>query len=219
MEFDFGVVWRNFDALLGGLADTLWLTAACLVVALPVGLLGAAARMSDHGALRGLARGYIVVFCSTPPLVLLFWSFYALPLIAGIRMSSFAAGLLTLSLQSGAFFAEVVRGGVQSIERGQWEAGRAIGMSGPALMRRIIMPQAIRRMLPGLLDRSIELLKTTSLVSAIAYSELLFEAQALSSKTFRPLEVFTVAALMYFVVLFAISRLARVAEVAMLRRQ
>lgn len=219
MEFDFGVVLRNWDVLLRGLLNTLWLTGVSLAFGLPIGLAGAAARLSGSAVLRQLARVYVTVFRSTPPLVLLFWSFYALPLLIGVRMTSFEAAALTLSVQSGAFFAEVFRGGIVSVERGQWEAGRAIGMNRVALMRRVVLPQAIRRMMPAFLDRIVELLKTTSLVAAIAYADLLYEAQVLSSRTFRPLEVFTVCAAIYFCVLFAISRAVRSLELSMLRRQ
>lgn len=219
MEFDISVVVRNYDVFLRGLLNTVWLTLVALVAGVLIGLFGAAARLSGNAVLRQIARVYVTVFRSTPPLVLLFWTFYALPLLIGVRMSSFAAAALTLSVQSGAFFTEVFRAGIVSVERGQWEAGRALGMSRAKLMRRIVMPQAIRRMVPAFLDRLIELFKTTSLVAAIAYADLLFEAQALSSRTFRPLEIFTATALIYFCVLFAISRLVRSLEVSMLKRQ
>jgi polar amino acid transport system permease protein len=219
MEFDFSVVVLNYDVFLRGLLATLWLTTVALVAGVLIGLFGAAARLSGNAVLRQAARVYVTVFRSTPPLVLLFWTFYALPLLIGVRMSSFAAAALTLSVQSGAFFTEVFRAGIVSVERGQWEAGRALGMSRAKLMRRIVLPQAIRRMIPAFLDRLIELFKTTSLVAAIAYADLLFEAQVLSSRTFRPLEIFTVTALIYFCVLFAISRLVRSLELSMLKRQ
>ena len=101
------------------------------------------------------------------------------------------------------------RAGIVSIERGQWDGALAIGMSGRQTLRRIVLPQAVKRMIPAFLERSIELMKTTTLVATIAYADLLFEANEISQKTFRPLETFTVVALIYFVVISAFSLLAR----------
>jgi len=215
--WDFSPVWRNFGLLLDGLVGTLAITAVALVVGLALGLLAAAGRLSRSVALARVAQGYIAVFRSTPPLVQLFWVFYALPILLQLRLDPFMAAAITLSLQSGAFFAEVFRGGIVSIERGQWEAGRAIGMGYATLMRRIILPQAIKRMMPAFLERVFELMKTTSLVSSIAYADLLFQGMRISVETFRPLEVFTVVALMYFVVLFSISMAVRVLEARLAR--
>jgi polar amino acid transport system permease protein len=127
-------------------------------------------------------------------------------------MTPFVAAVATFSIQSSAFFAEVFRGGIISVEASQWEAARALGMSYMQLMRRVILPQAVKRMIPAFLERSIELLKTTTLVSIIAYSDLLFYANDLAQKTFRPLEVYTITALIYFFVIYPISMLVRVLE-------
>src|SRR5690349_16302251 len=174
-----------------------------------IGLALALLRLSPRRFLSWPAGLVIEVFRTTPPLVQLFWFFFALPLIAGIEMTPFAAAVVTFSIQSSAFFAEVFRAGIQSIERGQWEAARAIGMLRAQALRRIILPQAVTRMIPAFLERSIELLKTTTLVATIAYADLLYQANAIAQNTYRPLETFTVAALIYFVVIFAFSLLAR----------
>ena len=113
------------------------------------------------------------------------------------------AAVLTFSIQSAAFFAEVFRGGIVSVERGQWEAARALGMTPRQAMRRIVLPQAVKRMIPAFMERAIELMKTTTLVATISYADLLFQTNEIAQKTFRPLEVFTVTALIYFVVIFA----------------
>jgi polar amino acid transport system permease protein len=127
-------------------------------------------------------------------------------------MTPLVASVVTFSIQSSAFFAEVFRAGIISIEQGQWEGARALGMNYRQMMRRIILPQAVKRMIPAFLERSIELLKTTALVSAVAFSDLLFQANDLAQKTFRPLEVFTVTAVLYFVTIYPISILVRVGE-------
>ena len=211
-RWDFSVVWRNSHLLLWGLVGTLKVTGASLALGLPLGLAVALLRMSRVRAVSFPASVFIEFFRSTPPLVQLFWCFFALPILIGARIDSFQAAVITLSIQSSAFFAEVWRGGIVSIERGQWEAARALGMSYPQLLRRVVLPQAIKRMIPAFLERVIELMKTTTLVSTVAYADLLFEASDIAQKTFRPLEVFTVAAGLYFVVILAASQAAQLWE-------
>ena len=154
----------------------------------------------------------IEIFRTTPPLIQLFWFFFALPLIAGIEITPFAAAVVTFSIQSSAFFAEVFHAGIQSIERGQWEGAQALGMTRHAAMRRVIVPQALRRMVAPFIERSFELTKTTALASTLAYAELLYQAQQVNSITYRPMEVYTTIALMYFLLLFSASMAARLAE-------
>lgn len=211
-QWDFSVVWRNSHLLLWGLVGTLKVTAAALALGLPLGLTVALLRLSRARAVSLPAGVFVEFFRSTPPLVQLFWCFFALPILIGVRIDSFQAAVMTLSLQSSAFFAEVFRGGIVSVERGQWEAARAVGMTYSQLMRRVVLPQAVKRMIPAFLERAIELMKTTTLVATVAYADLLFEASDIAQKTFRPLEVFTAAAAIYFIVIFAASRVVQVSE-------
>jgi polar amino acid transport system permease protein len=211
-QWDFSVVWRHSHLLLWGLVGTLKVTAAALALGLPLGLTVALLRLSRARAVSLPAGVFVEFFRSTPPLVQLFWCFFALPILIGVRIDSFQAAVMTLSLQSSAFFAEVFRGGIVSVERGQWEAARAIGMTYSQLMRRIVLPQAVKRMIPAFLERAIELMKTTTLVATVAYADLLFAASDIAQKTFRPLEVFTAAAAIYFIVIFAASRAVQVSE-------
>jgi polar amino acid transport system permease protein len=208
-QWDFAPVLANAGLLAEGLANTLKVTAVALVCGLVLGLALALLRLSPRRWLSWPAGLVIEIFRTTPPLVQLFWFFFALPLIMGIEMSPFVAAVVTFSIQSAAFFAEVFRAGIQSIERGQWEGALAIGMSRRQALNRIVLPQAVTRMIPAFLERSIELMKTTTLVATIAYADLLYEANAIAQKTYRPLETFTTAALIYFVVIFAFSLLAR----------
>ena len=208
-EWDFGVVLRDLDLLLLGLVNTLKVTAVALACGVPLGLVAALLRLARSRWLRLPVGLFIEFFRATPPLVQLFWFFFALPILLDVRIDPFEAAALTLSLQSSAFFAEVFRGGIISIEASQWEAGRALGMTQAQLLRRVILPQAVKRMIPAFLERVIELMKTTSLVAAISYADLLYQANAISQATFRPLEVFTVAAGLYFAVLFPTSLAAR----------
>lgn len=211
-QWDFSPVFRNSALLLEGLVNTLWLAAAAILLGLVAGLGLALMRRSRLKALAWPAVAIIEFFRNTPPLVHFFWFFYALPILIGISLSPFLAALLALTIQSGAFFAEVYRAGIDSIERGQWEAGRAIGMSYQTLMRRIILPQAVRRMIPPFVERAFELTKTTALAATLAYSELLYRAMLVTSQTFRPLEVYTAVAVLYFAVLFLASLAMRAVE-------
>lgn len=211
-EWDFDTVFRQFDMLLYGMWGTIKLTAIALVLGLIIGLVAALMRLSKKRYLNAPAGVYIEIFRSTPPLVQLFWTFYALPIILGIELGPFQAAIITFSFQSGAFFAEHYRAGIISIDKDQWEGGRALGMDYKTLMRRIILPQAIKRMIPGLTNRSIELMKTTTLVATIGFTDLLYQALLMSQRSYRPLEVFTIAAAIYFVVLFICSMGSRLLE-------
>ena len=208
-EWDFAIVFRDLDLLLAGLGNTLKVTALALLFGVPLGLAAALLRLSPIALVRGVVGIFIEFLRSTPPIVQLFWFFFALPLLTGIEIDPFRASVLTFSLQSSAFFAEVFRGGIVSIERGQWEAAKAIGLDRGQALRRVILPQAVKRMIPAFLERVIELMKTTTLVATVSYADLLYQANNIAQSTYRPLEVFTVAAGMYFVVIFPASLAVR----------
>lgn len=211
-QWDFTPVLANSGMLAQGLANTLKLTATALAVGIPLGLGLALLRLSRRRWLSLPAGLIIEFFRTTPPLVQLFWFFFALPILIRVEMTPYVAAALTFSIQSASFFAEVFRAGIQSIDRGQNEAAQALGMTGGQALRRVILPQAVKRMIPAFMERSIELMKTTTLVATISYADLLYQANELAQKTFRPLEVFTVTALLYFTVIYAASLLAHQVE-------
>lgn len=220
-DWDFAIVFRDFDLLLLGLVNTLKVTGLALLFGVPLGLFLALCRLYGNRAVR-LPVGFLIEFLrSTPPIAQLFWFFFAMPILLGVEIDPFEASVLTFSLQSSAFFAEVFRGGIISIDNGQWEAAKAIGLDRNASLRRIILPQAVKRMIPAFLERAIELMKTTTLVSTISYTDLLYQANNIAQSTYRSLEVYTIAAGIYFVVIFACSmgvrllekRLARTGEI------
>ncbi len=217
MEWDFTPALNNIDILLLGLVNTLKITGLSLCFGIPLGLLMALSRLSEFRPLSMLAAFIIEFFRTTPPLVQLFWFFFAFPILFNVNMTPFTTAIVTFSIQSSAFFAEIFRSGIQSIDRGQWEGARAIGMTRNQSLRRIILPQAVKRMIPAFMERSIELLKTTTLVSTIAYTDLMYQANDIAQKTFRPLEVYTVVALIYFVLIFCFSQLSIVIERRMAR--
>lgn len=211
-RWDFAAVFGHMDLLLAGLAGTVKLAAVSIVLGVIVGAVIAMMRLSHRRLLRAPATAFVEFYRNTPPIVHFFWFFYALPIVIGVSFEPFTAAMLALSTQSGAFYAEVFRGGIVSIERGQWEGGRALGMTYRAILRRVVLPQAMRRMVAPFVDRSFELTKTTALASSLAYAELLYQAMQVNSITFRPMEVYTTIAVMYFIVLFIASSLMRIFE-------
>ena len=212
MEWNFHAVLADTDILLLGLLNTMKVTGLSLLLGVPLGLSLALLRLSTIRPLSGAAAFVIEFFRTTPPLVQLFWFFFALPILIDVRMTPFIASIVTFSIQSSAFFAEIFRGGILSIDAGQWEGAKAIGMNYTRSLRRVVLPQAVKRMIPAFMERSIELMKTTTLVSTVAYTDLMFQANDLAQKTFRPLEVYTIVAVMYFVLIFAFSQLSIVVE-------
>jgi len=205
-HWDFGPVWRNLDVLaIGGLA-TLRLTVFCLLLSVPVGLVVAIMRLSGNRLLTAVAVVYTEFFRTAASIVLIFWFFFAFPLLISVDLDAFWAALLAIGLQGGAYFAEVFRGAILSIVRGQWEAAKAIGMSRVATLRYIVLPQAVRRIIPVLFTRTTLLLKTTTLASAIAYPAVVYAAFRVSSDTYRPIETFTVVGGIFFLTIFTLAR-------------
>lgn len=155
-----------------------------------------------------LTSAFVEVFRNTPVLIQLIWFYYAFPVLVGIQFSTFGAAALALTLYTAAYSTEIFRAGLQSIERGQWEGAKALGMPPGVMLRRIILPQVFRRMLPALTNRMIELAKVTSLASILTVNELMYQGRLLSSTWYRPVEIFTVVALLYFVLIWPGSYLA-----------
>jgi polar amino acid transport system permease protein len=211
-RWDFTPVFQHFDMLLIGLVNTIKIAAISIILGVVLGLVLAFMRLSIRRTLNIPAIAFIEFYRNTPPIVHFFWFFYALPVVMNISLNPFVAAVLALSTQSGAFYAEVFRGGIVSVETGQWEGSKALGMRHSQLMRRIILPQAMTRMVAPFVERSFELTKTTALASTLAYADLLYQAMQVNSQTFRPLEVYTTIAVMYLLLLVPASALARLAE-------
>jgi polar amino acid transport system permease protein len=183
--------------LLGGLLVTVTVTAGGAAVALVMGFAGGLGRLSRSRALRVLASMYVEVFRGTSALVQLFWVFFVLPFF-GLEISPIVAGILVLGLNIGAYGSEVVRGVIQSVPVGQWEAARALSLSPRRTLWHIIIPQALPTMMPPAGNLLIELLKGTALVSLISLTELTFAAQTLRADTLRTPEIFSLVLLLYF---------------------
>ncbi len=212
-RWDFTFLSRYGDIFVHGLLVSLAFTVCIVIAGLLIGLVVGLGRISNVTVVRFGSRFFVEGFRCTPLLVQLVWFFYALPILTGINMSAITAGALSLSLYGAAFYAEIFRAGIVSIDIGQSEAGQALGMSRFQTMRRIVLPQALKRMIPPIVSQSILQFKNTSLLSTLAIPEFLYQGQVVAHDTYRPLEVYTFIAVAYFVVLFpltvAVQRLER----------
>jgi polar amino acid transport system permease protein len=210
--WDFSFLWAYRWLILAGLGVTLAYTVGTIVLGLAIGLVTGLLRLSRNPLITAPLVAYVEIFRCTPLLVQIVWFYYALPVVLGIDIPAHVAAVLVLSLYTGAFYAEIIRGGVNSIERGQWDAARAIGMRRRQVMRHVILPQAVKRMMPPFMNQSIIQLKNTSLVSTIAVADLLYQGTIITAATYRPLEVYTMVAVIYFLVLFPLTLAAQQVE-------
>lgn len=197
--------------LLSGAKLTVQLTSIAVFFGIIIGTFAGIARLSK-GPLRFLAAVYIDVIRGTPLLVQAFIIFYGIPGLIHRPIPAYLAAVLSLSINSGAYVGEIVRSGIQSIDKGQAEAALSLGMSNYQAMRYIILPQAFRRIVPPLGNEFIALLKDSSLVSVIALEELVRKGQIIIGRTFRPFEVWLAVAMIYFVMTFTVSRLVNYVE-------
>jgi polar amino acid transport system permease protein len=216
--WDFSFLWAYRWLILWGLGVTILYTIGTIVLGLAIGLATGLLRLSRSKFVTLPLIAYIEIFRCTPLLVQIIWFYYALPVVLGIDIPAHVAAVLVLSLYTGAFYAEIVRGGVNSIERGQWDAAHALGLRRIQLLRLVVLPQAVRRMIPPFMNQSIIQLKNTSLVSTIAVADLLYEGQMITSATYRPLEVYTMIAVLYFAVLFPLTLGAQWVEQRLARK-
>jgi polar amino acid transport system permease protein len=210
----FDVVWDYRAVFLRGVLVTGELTGGALVLGLALGLALGMAKGSRLWILRVPATVYVEFFRSTPTLVQLVWIYYSMPILTGLQLSSTVSVIVGLGLNAAAYFAEIFRAGIASIDRGQMHAAQSIGMRYSQAMRRIILPQAIRRMVPPFMNEVANLIKLSTLASVLAVSELLHEAQNLITNTFRPLEVYTTLAIVFAIIIFPIIYLSRRLEIA-----
>jgi polar amino acid transport system permease protein len=212
-EWDFAFLLEQRHFLLHGIVGTLRLAVTCVLAGMALGLVFAAARLSRRGPLRLLGTCYVEFFRNIPALVLIFWCYFTLPILTGMQPNAFAAAGAAVSLYAGAYMTEIFRSGIQSIEKGQWEAARAIGFGYLGQMRYVVLPQAIRNVAPPLTNQVMEIVKTTAAVaSAIAYGEVLYSAKLLSDQEFRPIETYTAVGVFFIVVLALVSAASSLLE-------
>jgi len=193
---------------------TLLLFVGGCALAAPVAILAGLGKLSSRRMIRGLAVSYIEFFRGTSALVQLYWVYFALPLI-GIELGAFLSGILVLGLNSGAYGAEVVRGAIQAVPKGQIEAAKALNLSSGLILRRIVFPQAAIMMIPSATNLLIELLKNTSLASLITLSEMVFEGQVLRATTLRTAEIYGLLLVLYSLIARLITMGMRSLETAL----
>jgi polar amino acid transport system permease protein len=212
-HWDLAMVLADHHRWLYGVGITLAYSAATVVGGIVIGVFCGLALLSPKRWLTFPLEAYVEIFRCTPLLVQIVWFYYALPILLNFSLPAWLAAGLGLTLYMGAFCTEIFRAGVMSIGRGQWQAGRALGMTYPRLMRRIVMPQAVRRMMPPIVNQSITQLKNTALLYVVAVPDLMYTSSIVTAETYRPLEVYTSAAVMYFIMLYPMTLFARRLEV------
>jgi len=200
---------KNLGFLIDGLSSTLLISAVSLGFSVVLGVVLALMALSRSGPARGFARVYVECLRAVPMLVLLLWVYYGLPVVFGLEFGVFTAGVITLALSDAAFEAEIFRAGIQSVPIGQVEAARALGLRPWPVMRRVVLPQAIRRILPALGNQFIYVLKMSSLVSVVGLQELTRRANELTVVEYRPLEIYTLLVLEYLAMILVVSFLIR----------
>ena len=206
MSLNFDLIVNSFPLLLMGALVTIKITALSVALGVLIGLFVGIARISHLKVLRVLAMIYIDFLRGTPLLVQIFLMYFALPVLTGQRVDPFFAAIASCGINSGAYVAEIFRAGIQSIDAGQMEAGRSLGMTWMQTMRYIIVPQAFKRVIPPLGNEFIALLKDSSLVSVIGFEELTRRGQLIIARTYGSLEIWLSVAVIYLIMTLSISR-------------
>lgn len=208
-EWNFRVVNQYWPILIQGIQITLLITVAGVVLGMSWGVIVAAARLTSFLPLQVAITGYIELMRGTPLLVQLVWVYFALPIITGIQLPAIQAAIFTLTMNSGAFYGEAFRSGIQAIPKEQVETADILGLTYIQRMRYVIVPQAFRIVLPVLISNSIGLFKDTSLVSTLGVADLMYQGNLASFDSYRPLEILTTVAALYFAIAFPFTLVTR----------
>ena len=203
--WDFSSIITYRHILYEGLGGTLLLSIVSVLTAMGIGLLMCLMRTSSSRIARAPATIFVNFFRNIPFIVQLFWLFYALPILTGMQAKPFLAAYIALSLYGGAYFTEIFRAGLQGVEKGQWEAAKAIGLGYASTLNQVIVPQAVRRVLPPLTTQVIELIKLTTVASSISYAELVYAGKLVADQEFRPLEAYTTVAIILILLLCLVA--------------
>ncbi len=200
---------KNLSFLIQGIWSTISISVVSVALAMAAGIGLSLMALSRRALLRRIYRAYVEIIRALPVLVLLLWVYYGLPVVFGIELSVFTAGVVTLALSDSAFEAEIFRAGIQSVPAGQTEAAQALGLTPWQSMRKIVLPQAIRRILPALGNQFVYVLKMSSLISVVGLQELTRRASELNLQEFRPLEIYTALIGEYLALILCVSALVR----------
>jgi polar amino acid transport system permease protein len=209
VTFDWGLALRYLPLLMRGLATTLEISALIIALGLVLGLFVAGGRLSRSPLINGPVSAYVELFRGTPALVQLVWFYYCLPIFLGISLPGLTAIVVALTLNVAAFYGEAYRSGIQALPRDQVDSADVLGLSYLQRMRYVIVPQAFRLVIPVLLSLSISLFKDTSLVSTLGVADLMYQGRVVATETYRPIEILTSVAAIYFLMAFPVSMLTR----------
>ncbi|MHA7176096.1 amino acid ABC transporter substrate-binding protein/permease [Arthrobacter sp. Sr24] len=208
----FQLVADSFPALMKGLWLTMVATVLSLVIALVLGIVFGFFKVAENKVLRAIASTYVAIFRGTPLLVQAFFFYFGLPQMTGQPLDVLTAGVITLSLNAGAYMTEIVRGGIQSVDTGQLEASRSLGLSYVTSMRRVVVPQAVKIMTPSFINQFVITLKDTSLLAVIGFAELTYQGQQIYASNFRTGETLLIVAALYFIVISILTQLSNVLD-------
>lgn len=211
-QFDFSSTFRNIGPLLDGLVVTVQLTVIANVIGLTLGFVVALLAISPSRLIRYPTMLYIEFFRCTPALMQIVWFFYCIPIIFGVFIPGLAMGILALGLNLVAFNAEAYRAAIQGVPREQVDASVALGLSSFQRTTSVVLPQAFRASLPVLLSNGIGTFQQSALVAVVAIEDLMYKGKILATDTYRPIETFTIVALIYFAISFPISQIVEYLE-------
>ncbi|MGD9475624.1 MAG: amino acid ABC transporter permease [Eubacteriaceae bacterium] len=206
------LIAQNWPRLISGLGMTVEITIISLVFAAIIGLVFGLLSVAPQKALRAIAVVYVDIVRGTPLLVQAFFIYFGIPMALGIRLDQNLAGIITLSLNAGAYLAEIFRGGIESINKGQMEAARSLGLTYGLSMRKVILPQAIRTMTPALINQCIITLKDTSLLSVIGVVELTQTGKLIIANNYESFKMWLIVGVMYFIVIMILSKISKQIE-------
>lgn len=203
-----GLIKSTFPLLMEGLKLTIILTVVSIAIALALGTLFGLMRVSRSIWLRAIGTTYVDIFRGTPLLVQAFFIYFGIPAALGFQMSAMTAGIITLSLNAGAYMTEIVRGGIQAVDKGQMEASRSLGIGYLPTMRKVILPQAIRTMIPSYINQFVITLKDTSILSVIGIAELTQTGRIIIARNFQSFNMWLIIGIIYFIVIMALTKLS-----------
>ena len=203
---------ESLPSLLDGLAVTLKITAVALIIAIVVGLLFGVLAISNNKILKLISRIYVDLIRGTPLIVQAFFIYFGLPGALDIKIGAFTAGVVAISINAGAYMVEIFRAGINAVDKGQMEAARSLGLSYGKSMLKIVLPQAVRKMIPAFINQFIISLKDTSILSVIGIRELTQSGEIIIASNYRSLETWAMIGLMYFIVIMLLSYASRMLE-------
>ncbi len=202
----------NLKFLVSGFTTTIYISVVSILISMILGFVVAIPSLATNKFLTYLNIGYVEIVRAIPLLVLILWIYYGLPIMTGISFSPFVSGIIALSISESAFQAEIFRAGINSIKKAQWEAGSSLGLNFFKKLRLVILPQAIKNILPAIGNQFVYVLKMSSLVSIIGIGDLTRKANELVVTTYRPLEIYTFLILEYLILILIVSYLVRKLE-------